>query len=96
MQGHYMAMDNQIPYSVSQTVNPAVPVALDPGINMLLSETRIANAEIRIGMSKISDNVQRLLDKVNSIMCDHIFLIKLYILYIIISYEIIISYNYFL
>jgi len=77
MQGHYVAMDNQIPYSVSQTVNPAVPVALDPGINMLLSETRIANAEIRIGMSKISDNVQRLLDKVNSIMCDHIFLIKL-------------------
>jgi hypothetical protein len=77
MQGHYVTMDNQIPYSVSQTVNPAVPVALDPGINMLLSETRIANAEIRIGMSKISDNVQRLLDKVNSIICDdHIFLIS--------------------
>jgi len=78
MQGHYVTMDNQIPYSVSQTVNPAVPVALDPGVNMLLSETRIANAEIRMGMSKISDNVQRLLDKVNSIMCDnYIFLIKL-------------------
>lgn len=57
-------MDNQISYPISQAVNRAVPAALDPGVNMLLSETRIANAEIRMGMSKISDNVQKLLDKV--------------------------------
>lgn len=51
-------------YPVSQTVNRTLPAALDPGMNMVLSETRIANAEIRMGMSKISDNVQKLLDKV--------------------------------
>lgn len=51
-------------YPVQQTVNRTIPTALDPGINMLLSETRVANAEIRMGMSKISDNVQKLLDKV--------------------------------
>lgn len=51
-------------YPVSQTVNRTLPTALDPGMNMLLSETRISNAEIRMGMSKISDNVQKLLDKV--------------------------------
>lgn len=51
-------------YPVPQTVNRTVPATLDPGINMLLSETRITNAEIRMGMSKISDNVQKLLDKV--------------------------------
>lgn len=63
LQGHYVTMDNQM-YPVSQTVNRAIPAALDPAMNMLLSETRIANAEIRMGMSKISDNVQKLLDKV--------------------------------
>jgi len=63
LQGHYITMDNQM-YPVSQTVNRAIPAALDPGMNMLLSETRIANAEIRMGISKISDNVQKLLDKV--------------------------------
>lgn len=56
-------MDSQT-YPVPQTANRTVPAALDPGINMLLSETRITNAEIRMGMSKISDNVQKLLDKV--------------------------------
>ncbi|XP_011332114.1 FK506-binding protein 15 isoform X2 [Ooceraea biroi] len=65
--GHYVTMDNQLPYSIAQTVNRAVPAALDPGVNMLLSETRIANAEIRMGMSKISDNVQKLLDKFHAL-----------------------------
>jgi len=51
-------------YPVSQAVNRTIPTVLDPGMNMLLSETRIANTEIRMGMSKISDNVQKLLDKV--------------------------------
>ncbi|KAL6440270.1 hypothetical protein ACFW04_003088 [Cataglyphis niger] len=60
--GHYVTMDSQM-YPVPQTVNRTLPAALDPGINMLLSETRITNAEIRMGMSKISDNVQKLLDK---------------------------------
>ncbi|XP_070151987.1 FK506-binding protein 15 isoform X2 [Polyergus mexicanus] len=49
------------------TVNRTIPATLDPGINMLLSETRITNAEIRMGMSKISDNVQKLLDKFHSL-----------------------------
>ncbi|XP_039308363.1 FK506-binding protein 15 isoform X2 [Solenopsis invicta] len=60
--GHYVTMDNQM-YPVTQTVNRTIPATLDPGMNMLLSETRIANAEIRMGMSKISDNIQKLLDK---------------------------------
>ncbi|XP_012054333.1 PREDICTED: FK506-binding protein 15 [Atta cephalotes] len=64
--GHYITMDNQM-YPVSQTVNRAIPAALDPGMNMLLSETRIANAEIRMGISKISDNVQKLLDKFHAL-----------------------------
>lgn len=64
--GHYVTMDNQM-YSVSQTVNRTIPAALDPGINMLLSETRISNAEIRMGMSKISDNIQKLLDKFHTL-----------------------------
>lgn len=52
-------------YPISQTVNRTISTpTIDPGINMLLSETRITNAEIRMGMSKISDNVQKLLDKV--------------------------------
>ncbi|GAB1866012.1 FK506-binding protein 15 [Camponotus japonicus] len=64
--GHYVTMDNQV-YPVPQTVNRTVPAALDPGINMFLSETRITNAEIRMGMSKISDNVQKLLDKFHAL-----------------------------
>ncbi|KAM0731858.1 FK506-binding protein 15 [Formica fusca] len=64
--GHYVTMDNQM-YPVPQTVNRTVPATLDPGINMLLSETRITNAEIRMGMSKISDNVQKLLDKFHAL-----------------------------
>ncbi|EFN85323.1 hypothetical protein EAI_16007 [Harpegnathos saltator] len=64
--GHYVAMDNQM-YPVTQTVNRTISAALDPGINMLLSENRLTNAEIRIGMSKISDNVQKLLDKFHAL-----------------------------
>ncbi|XP_020294017.1 FK506-binding protein 15 [Pseudomyrmex gracilis] len=48
------------------TVNRTIPTALDP-LNMLLSETRITNAEIRMGMSKISDNIQKLLDKFHAL-----------------------------
>lgn len=36
---------------------------VDPNINVFLSETRTHNAEIRMGMNKIADNVQKLLDK---------------------------------
>ncbi|XP_029171635.1 FK506-binding protein 15 isoform X2 [Nylanderia fulva] len=64
--GHYITMDNQM-YPISQTVNRTIPTPIDPGINMLLSETRITNAEIRMGMSKISDNVQKLLDKFHAL-----------------------------
>lgn len=48
------------PSSVSQS---PVTGSLDPNINIFLSETRTHNAEIRMGMSKISDNIQKLLDK---------------------------------
>ncbi|XP_012230051.1 FK506-binding protein 15 [Linepithema humile] len=64
--GHYVTMDNQM-YPVQQTLNRTIPTALDPGINMLLSESRVANAEIRMGMSKVSDNVQKLLDKFHAL-----------------------------
>ncbi|XP_078032733.1 FK506-binding protein 15 isoform X2 [Augochlora pura] len=45
------------------SVTPAIPSMMDPGLNMLLSESRMTNTELRMGMSKISDNVQKLLDK---------------------------------
>ncbi|XP_011302306.1 FK506-binding protein 15-like [Fopius arisanus] len=35
----------------------------DPNLNVFLSETRTHNAEIRMGISKVADNVQKLLDK---------------------------------
>lgn len=47
-----------------QPVTQAVSTVIDPSLNMLLSETRMANAELRMGMSKIADNVQKVLDKV--------------------------------
>lgn len=52
-------------YSLQPTpVTQAVSTIIDPSLNMLLSETRVANAELRMGMSKIADNVQKVLDKV--------------------------------
>lgn len=58
-------MDGQVYSLQSQTVTSAVPTIIDPGLNMLLSETRMTNAELRMGMSKIADNVQKVLDKVH-------------------------------
>ncbi|KAF7997232.1 hypothetical protein HCN44_005509 [Aphidius gifuensis] len=36
---------------------------IDPNINIFLSETRTQNSEIRMGINKVADNVQKLLDK---------------------------------
>lgn len=52
-------------YPIHQpAVTQTIPAAMDPSMNVFLSETRTQNSEIRMGISKIADNVQKLLDKV--------------------------------
>ncbi|XP_068975675.1 FK506-binding protein 15-like [Bombus flavifrons] len=63
IQPNFITMDGQVYSLQSQTVTSTVPTIIDPGLNMLLSETRMTNAELRMGMSKIADNVQKVLDK---------------------------------
>ncbi|XP_076750201.1 FK506-binding protein 15 [Xylocopa sonorina] len=63
IQPNFVTLDGQIYSLPSQAVTPTIPAIMDPGLNMLLSETRMTNAELRMGMSKIADNVQKLLDK---------------------------------
>ncbi|CAK9813459.1 FK506-binding protein 15 [Anthophora plagiata] len=63
MQQNFLTLDGQVYSLQSQAVPPAIPTLIDPGLNMLLSETRMANAELRMGMSKIVENMQKLLDK---------------------------------
>lgn len=46
-----------------QTTVPHQMMPIDPNINILLSETRTQNSEIRMGINKVADNVQKLLDK---------------------------------
>ncbi|CAD1479282.1 unnamed protein product, partial [Heterotrigona itama] len=66
-QPNFVTMGGQIYTDIrslqSQTTTSTLPTIIDPGLNMLLSETRITNAELRMGMSKIADNVQKVLDK---------------------------------
>lgn len=57
-------MDGQAFPIAQQTIAQQVPAALDPSLNVFLAETRTQNSEIRMGMSKIADNIQKLLDKV--------------------------------
>lgn len=64
LQPNFVTMDGQLYSLQPQIVTPTVSTVIDPGLNMLLSETRMTNAELRMGMSKIGDNVQKLLDKV--------------------------------
>lgn len=59
---YYTQMDLQ-----SQPINQQIPAAIDPNVNMLLSETRIATAEVRMGMSRLNDNVQKVLDKLHAL-----------------------------
>ncbi|KAK2580823.1 hypothetical protein KPH14_005905 [Odynerus spinipes] len=66
LQPNYMTLNGQM-YSLPQPISQAVPTVMDPNLNMLLSETRMANAELRMGMSKITDNVQRVLDKLHAL-----------------------------
>lgn len=61
-----MTVDGQTFPMAQQFVTQTIPATLDPNLNLFLTETRTQNAEIRMGMSKISDNIQRLLDKVIS------------------------------
>ncbi|XP_017877555.1 FK506-binding protein 15-like [Ceratina calcarata] len=63
IQPNFVTLDGRVYSLESQTVTPTVPSVIDPGLNVLLSENRITNAELRMGMSKIADNVQKLLDK---------------------------------
>lgn len=75
-------MNGQIYSLQSQTVTSTIPTIIDPGLNILLSETRMTNAELRMGMSKIADNVQKLLDKVHIIyQINYILFIKIIITY---------------
>ncbi|XP_034171110.1 FK506-binding protein 15 isoform X1 [Osmia lignaria lignaria] len=62
-QPNFVTVDGQVYSLQPQIVTPTVSTVIDPGLNMLLSETRMTNAELRMGMSKIGDNVQKLLDK---------------------------------
>lgn len=63
IQPNIVTLNGQIYSLQSQTVTSTIPTIIDPGLNILLSETRMTNAELRMGMSKIADNVQKLLDK---------------------------------
>ncbi|XP_053990328.1 FK506-binding protein 15-like isoform X1 [Hylaeus volcanicus] len=63
IQPNFVTLDGQVYSLQPQTVTPTVSSVIDPGLNMLLSETRMTNAEVRMGISKIADNVQKLLDK---------------------------------
>lgn len=60
-----MTVDTQF-HSIPQQSLAASQIStmMDPNLNVFLSETRTQNSEIRMGMSKIADNVQKLLDKV--------------------------------
>ncbi|XP_063973348.1 FK506-binding protein 15-like [Diachasmimorpha longicaudata] len=60
----FVSNDGQL-YSYQTPVLPQVPA--DPSINIFLSETRTHNAEIRMAMSKMTDNVQKLLDKFHAL-----------------------------
>lgn len=66
-QPNFVTMGGQIYTDIRslqpQTTTSTLPTIMDPGLNILLSETRITNAELRMGMSKIADNVQKVLDK---------------------------------
>ncbi|XP_076245764.1 FK506-binding protein 15 isoform X2 [Calliopsis andreniformis] len=63
MQPNFVTLDGQVYSLQPQSVTPTISSIIDPGLNMFLSESRMTNAELRMGMSKIADNVQKLLDK---------------------------------
>ncbi|XP_043487762.1 FK506-binding protein 15-like isoform X1 [Polistes fuscatus] len=67
LQSNYITSNGQMYALQPQSLTQAVPTIMDPNLNMLLSETRIANAELRMGMSKVAENVQKVLDKFHSL-----------------------------
>lgn len=62
IQQYLSTVDGQM-YPIQSAISQPVIATVDPNMNVFLSETRTHNAEIRMGMSKIADNVQKLLDK---------------------------------
>ncbi|KAK0080924.1 hypothetical protein PV325_013084 [Microctonus aethiopoides] len=62
IQQYLSTVDGQM-YPIQSAIPQPVIATVDPNMNVFLSETRTHNAEIRMGMSKIADNVQKLLDK---------------------------------
>ncbi|XP_033228759.1 FK506-binding protein 15 isoform X2 [Belonocnema kinseyi] len=67
MQPQYVTVDGQAFPIAQQTIAQQIPAALDPSLNVFLAETRTQNTEIRMGMSKIADNIQKLLDKFHAL-----------------------------
>ncbi|XP_043256554.1 FK506-binding protein 15-like isoform X1 [Colletes gigas] len=63
IQSNFVTMDGQVYSLQPQSTTPTISSVIDPGLNMLLSESRMTNSELRMGISKIADNVQKLLDK---------------------------------
>ncbi|KAG7188167.1 hypothetical protein KM043_013385 [Ampulex compressa] len=72
IQPNYVTLDGQMHSLPPQTITPTIPTIIDPTFNMLLSETRMSNAEMRMGMAKIADNVQKLLDKFHGFQLQNI------------------------
>ncbi|XP_015603765.1 FK506-binding protein 15 [Cephus cinctus] len=63
LQSQYMTADGQLYPMHQQTIAQPIPAAMDPNLNIFLTESRTQSTEIRMGMAKIADNVQKLLDK---------------------------------
>ncbi|XP_046416306.1 FK506-binding protein 15-like isoform X2 [Neodiprion fabricii] len=59
----YVSIDGQLLPVQQQTIAQPIPPSMDPSLNVFLSETRTQNTELRMGLAKIGDNVQKLLDK---------------------------------
>ncbi|XP_046590696.1 FK506-binding protein 15 isoform X3 [Neodiprion lecontei] len=63
IQQQYVSIDGQLLPVQQQTIAQPIPPSMDPSLNVFLSETRTQNTELRMGLAKIGDNVQKLLDK---------------------------------
>ncbi|XP_046738899.1 FK506-binding protein 15-like isoform X2 [Diprion similis] len=59
----YVSIDGQLLPMQQQTFAQPIPPSMDPSLNVFLSETRTQNTELRMGLAKIGDNIQKLLDK---------------------------------
>ncbi|XP_023289463.1 FK506-binding protein 15 [Orussus abietinus] len=71
IQPQYVNVNGQLYPMQQHSIAQPITAGLDPTLNIFLSETRTQNAEIRMGMSKIADNVQKLLDKFHDLEMQH-------------------------